>query len=114
MLRDLTRGGLASAIDELARGAGCRITLEEAAIPLHPAVDGACQLLGLDPLALANEGRMVVLQRFHGEACRIGTVGDPLDQASGLERRHPVSLRGSLGVLRPLELGRGEQLPRIC
>ena len=127
VLRDLTRGGLASAIDELARGAGCRITLEEAAIPLHPAVDGACQLLGLDPLALANEGRMVVLlperqaesalavlQRFNSEACRIGTVGDRLDQASGLERRHPVSLRGALGVLRPLELGRGEQLPRIC
>ena len=127
VLRDLTRGGLASAIDELARGAGCCITLEEAAIPLHPAVDGACQLLGLDPLALANEGRMVVLlpeaqaeaalavlRQFHSGACRIGTVGAPLDQASGLEHRHPVSLRGSLGVLRPLELGRGEQLPRIC
>jgi hydrogenase expression/formation protein HypE len=126
-LRDLTRGGLASAIDELARGAGCRITLEEAVIPLDPAVDGACQLLGLDPLALANEGRMVVLlpeaeadaalavlRRFRSEACRIGTVGGPLEQATELERRHPVRLRGNLGVLRPLELGRGEQLPRIC
>ena len=126
-LRDLTRGGLASAIDEIARGAGCCIELNEAAIPLHPAVDGACQLLGLDPLSLANEGRMVVLlparqadtalavlQRFQPEACWIGSVGAGLSQAGDLERRHPVSLRGSLGVLRPLDLGRGDQLPRIC
>jgi hydrogenase expression/formation protein HypE len=126
-LRDLTRGGLASAIDEIARGASCRIDLDEAAIPLHPAVDGACQLLGLDPLAMANEGRMVVLLperqadqalalllRHQPEAARIGTVGEPLAQASGMEQRHPVSLRSALGVRRPLELGRGEQLPRIC
>jgi hydrogenase expression/formation protein HypE len=129
-LRDLTRGGLASAIEEIARGAGCHIELDETAIPLHPAVAGACQLLGLDPLAMANEGRMVVLlpqgqaeqalallQRFQPQAARIGTVGDPLPQGTGpaaLKRRHPVSLRNTLGVLRPLELGRGEQLPRIC
>jgi hydrogenase expression/formation protein HypE len=129
-LRDLTRGGLASAIEEIARGAGCHIELDETAIPLHPAVAGACQLLGLDPLAMANEGRMVVLlpqgqaeqalallQRFQPQAARIGTVGDPLPQGTepaALKRRHPVSLRNTLGVLRPLELGRGEQLPRIC
>jgi len=129
-LRDLTRGGLAGAIEEIARGAGCHIELDETAIPLHPAVAGACQLLGLDPLAMANEGRMVVLlpqgqaeqalallQRFQPQAARIGTVGDPLPQGTepaALKRRHPVSLRNTLGVLRPLELGRGEQLPRIC
>ena len=126
-LRDLTRGGLASAIDEIARAAHCTITLEEGLIPLHPAVDGACQLLGLDPLAMANEGRMVVLlpeaqadqalavlQRFQPQARRIGVVEGSLENASPLEHRHPVSLRGTLGVLRPLELGRGEQLPRIC
>ena len=122
-LRDLTRGGLASAIDEIARGAGVQIELEEETIPLDPAVQSACELLGLDPLAIANEGRMVVicqassaelalkqLRQHHPGACRIGTV---------MERRkaqafHPVSLRNHLGVLRPLELGRGEQLPRIC
>ena len=126
-LRDLTRGGLASAIDEIARGAGCRIELEEPAVPLHPAVAGACALLGLDPLAMANEGRMVVLlpepqaeaalallRRFQPQARRIGTVLGPLSQASTLERLHPVCLRGALGVQRPLELGSGEQLPRIC
>lgn len=122
-LRDLTRGGLASAIDEIARGAGVQIELLEETIPLDPAVQSACELLGLDPLAMANEGRMVVicpassvelalkqLRRHHPEACRIGTV---------MERRkaqplNPVSLCNHLGVLRPLELGRGEQLPRIC
>lgn len=128
VLRDLTRGGLAAAIDEIARGAGCRITLEEPSIPFHPAVAGACELLGLDPLAMANEGRMVVLlpeaqadaalallRRFQPEAARIGGVGECLLAGDApLERRHPVSLRNGLGVLRPLELGRGEQLPRIC
>ena len=126
-LRDLTRGGLAAAIDEIARGAGCQIQLEEEAIPLHPAVEGACQLLGLDPLSLANEGRMVVLlpaaqaetaleelRRFQPQACWVGEVTEPLRKAGPLERRHPVSLRGALGVRRPLQLHRGDQLPRIC
>ena len=126
-LRDLTRGGLASAIDEIARDAGCTVELEEEAIPLHPAVQGACDLLGLDPLAMANEGRMLVicaeaeapralqlLQAHHPEACRIGRVGPPPAPTDGLAQRHPVHLRNGLGVLRPLDLGRGEQLPRIC
>ena len=122
-LRDLTRGGLASAIDEIARGAGVQIELEEETIPLNPAVQSACELLGLDPLAIANEGRMVVicqassaelalkqLRQHHPEAWRNGTVMEKR-KAQAL---HPVSLRNHLGVLRPLELGRGEQLPRIC
>ena len=122
-LRDLTRGGLASAIDELARGAGVQIELDEAAIPFDPSVHSACELLGLDPLAMANEGRMVVicpaesaeraldhLRRHQPSASRIGTVVAKSDGTP----RHPVSVRNPLGVLRPLELGRGEQLPRIC
>jgi hydrogenase expression/formation protein HypE len=122
-LRDLTRGGLASAIDEIARGAGVQIELEEETIPLDPAVQSACELLGLDPLAMANEGRMVVicqassaelalkqLRQHHPEACRIGTVM----KERKADALHPVSLRNHLDVLRPLELGRGEQLPRIC
>jgi hydrogenase expression/formation protein HypE len=122
-LRDLTRGGLTSAIDEMARGAGMQIELDEAAIPFDPSVRSACELLGLDPLAMANEGRMVVicpaesaeralehLRRHQPSASRIGTV---VAQSDG-RPRHPVSLRNPLGVLQPLELGRGEQLPRIC
>ena len=126
-LRDLTRGGLASGIHEIATAAGYRIHLEEEAIPLHPAVRSACELLGLDPLAMANEGRMLVicgqndaqetlqlLQARDGAARCIGVVGEAIPVLDPLGARHPVSLRNSLGVERPLELGRGEQLPRIC
>jgi len=126
-LRDLTRGGLAGAIDEIARDASCVIELEETAIPLHPAVRGACELLGLDPLTMANEGRMLVicpepqadqalalLQRQQPEAARIGRVVRQTQQQDLFDGLHPVKLRNALGVLRPLEVGRGEQLPRIC
>ena len=122
-LRDLTRGGLASALDEIARGADCAIEVNEEAIPFDPAVDSACELLGLDPLAMANEGRMVVIcpaasaelalrhmRSGHSTACQIGMV----QTSTGERTLHPVSLRNQFGVLRPLELGRGEQLPRIC
>lgn len=126
-LRDLTRGGLASAIDEIARSSGCRILLDEEAIPVHPMVRGACELLGLDVLAMANEGRMLlicppeqalqalgVLRCLCPEATRIGVVGDRLSKPTNQEMRYPVSLINSLGVARPLDLGSGEQLPRIC
>jgi hydrogenase expression/formation protein HypE len=76
---------------------------------------------------MANEGRMLVicpqadadralavLQRQHRDACRIGSVQAALAETSEIDRRHPVNLRSSLGVLRPLDLQRGEQLPRIC
>ena len=122
-LRDLTRGGLASALHEIARSAGCGMELDEEAIPFDPGVQSACELLGLDPLAMANEGRMVVicpaesaeaaltlLRRHQPSACRIGTV---MERAA-TQPDAPVSLRNRFGVLRPLELGRGEQLPRIC
>ena len=126
-LRDLTRGGLASAIDEIARGAQCAVELEETAIPLSEPVHSACALLGLDPLAMANEGRMLVIcpqaeaeralavlrVRDHN-ACKVGSVGMSLRHATQVDRRHPVSLRNRLGVMRPLDLQRGEQLPRIC
>ena len=126
-LRDLTRGGLAGAIDEIARDAGCRMELEEEAIPLDPAVAGACELLGLDPLTMACEGRMLVispaeqaeavlavLQHHRREAAVIGRVIEPIAPEALLDQRHPVSLRTGLGVCRPLDVGRGDQLPRIC
>ena len=126
-LRDLTRGGLASAIDEIARGAQCTVKLEENAIPFSEPVRSACDLLGLDPLAMANEGRMlvicpesdadralVVLREHDHNACIVGSVGVPLSEATDLEQRHPVTLRNSLGVVQPLDLQRGDQLPRIC
>ena len=126
-LRDLTRGGLASAIHEIAGAAGLRVRLEDEAIPLHPAVASACDLLGLDPLSMANEGRMLVicrksdaaaalkqLQNSDPGACLIGEMGEAIEPEDHLGHQHPVSLRNSLGVERPLDPGRGEQLPRIC
>jgi len=126
-LRDLTRGGLGGAIDEIARDAGCVIELEEPAIPHHPAVAGACALLGLEALTMANEGRMLVicpanqaeqalamLQADNPLASRIGTVQRRIDANAPLEGLHPVKLRNALGVVRPLDVGQGEQLPRIC
>ena len=133
-LRDLTRGGLASAIDEIARSAGHWIELEDGAIPVAPSVQGACDLLGFDPIALANEGRMVVilpageapaalaiLRTFEPSAARIGTViqsfgaiATPFGEDHRGQPRNPVSLRSALGVKRPLEVGLGELLPRIC
>ena len=115
-LRDLTRGGLASALHEISKGAGLGVLVRENAIPIASEVDAACELLGLDPLAMANEGRFVlflpahqadralaVLQRFQPSAASIGCV-----------RGEAVLLETSLGLQRRLELGRGESLPRIC
>ena len=92
-------------------------------MPLQPEVRSACEVLGLDPLAMANEGRMLVicpasdadaalalLQQHNPCATRIGEV----THEPGSMQRQPVVLRNRLGVRRPLDLGRGEQLPRIC
>jgi hydrogenase expression/formation protein HypE len=121
-LRDLTRGGLAAALLELAASAKKGFLVNERAIAVREDVRGACELLGLDPMHVANEGRMVVivpeaqaevtLQTLKGmapggrHAAVIGTVGsgDP-----GV-----VRLRSLIGVERILDRPSGEQLPRIC
>lgn len=120
-LRDLTRGGLASALNELAVAAKVGMVIEEPAIPVHEPVRGACELLGLDPLYVANEGRFIaivpasqaeaalaVMWRHEAarEAAHIGVVTD----------RDPpiVALRTVVGTHRILDLLSGEQLPRIC
>jgi hydrogenase expression/formation protein HypE len=121
VLRDPTRGGVASALNEIARGARLGIRLEESVIPVPEAVRGACEILGLDPLYVANEGkclalvapevadRVLLAMREHPlgrEAARIGEVVDD----------HPgqVVLRSRVGGSRRLDLLSGEQLPRIC
>jgi hydrogenase expression/formation protein HypE len=120
-LRDLTRGGLASAVIEIAEAANVAINLDERAIPVDAAVRGACELLGLDPMYVANEGRFIALVGGHdGEralaalrahpgaagACRIGTVQGT--------RPRQVTLRTAIGTSRIVEMFSGEQLPRIC
>lgn len=125
-LRDLTRGGLLSACDEIGRGAPCTMRLTEDLIPVHPSVKAASEILGIDPLAMANEGRMLVicpeqqaelalsiLRTFRAEAARIGTVG-PRPMHSSLDERYPVSLLTALGVNHPVILSNGEDAPRIC
>ncbi len=107
-LRDATRGGLGAVLDELARAAGLRIDVDEAAIPVAPIVRAACELLGLDPLFLACEGRFVAVLPPDAPApglVRMGTV------APGPAE---VVLTGPYGVDRTLHLPSGAQLPRIC
>jgi hydrogenase expression/formation protein HypE len=120
-LRDLTRGGLSSALNEIASVIGLRITVDEARIPVSDIVRGACELLGLDPLYVANEGRFAVFvadedaehaltilrsQSVSAGAVRVGTV---YEHRSGI-----VTLRSRIGGNRVLDMMSGEQLPRIC
>jgi hydrogenase expression/formation protein HypE len=121
MLRDPTRGGVAATVNEIARQAGVGIRLESEMIPVDPQVRAACELFGLDPLEVANEGRLLaivaaeaaesLLQVMRGhphgrQATRIGSV----------TAEHPglVTERTELGGLRVVPMPWGEQLPRIC
>jgi hydrogenase expression/formation protein HypE len=118
-LRDLTRGGLASGVNELAAACGHGFRLRESAITVKETVLGACELLGLDPMYVANEGRFAavvakedapraleVLQRFQEDAAIVGEVRADLGQ--------PVILESAFGGARILDMLSGEQLPRIC
>ncbi|MBM4246395.1 MAG: hydrogenase expression/formation protein HypE [Deltaproteobacteria bacterium] len=124
-LRDATRGGVATVLNEMARDAGVAIEAEEATIPVSGGVAAACEILGLDPLYVACEGRMVAfvaaadaaraLDILRGHevsrgAAIIGAVAEPgAGGACGT-----VALRTRLGTRRLLDLLSGEQLPRIC
>jgi hydrogenase expression/formation protein HypE len=120
-LRDLTRGGLAAALCEIAEDAAVGIELSEAAIPVSEPVAGACELLGLDPLYVANEGRLVAMVapaaaervleilRRHAAAHGPAIIGRVVAEHAGV-----VEVRGPLGGGRILDLLSGEQMPRIC
>jgi hydrogenase expression/formation protein HypE len=121
VLRDPTRGGLGTTLNEIARQSGCGFLLQEAAIPVLPQVDAACELLGLDPMYIANEGKLVAVvapdfadvvlaaMRAHPRghaAARIGVVtADP---------RRFVQMDTALGGRRIVDWLSGEALPRIC
>jgi hydrogenase expression/formation protein HypE len=120
-LRDLTRGGLASALVEISEAARLHVEIEEAKVPVLESVRGACEILGFDPVYLANEGRFIAfipeceaeraLQRMRAHplgvnACIIGNV---TAENSGL-----VTQRSSIGTTRIIDMISGEQLPRIC
>lgn len=120
-LRDPTRGGLATVLAELAETAGLGVEIEEDTIPVSPAVRAVCDLLGYDPLTLANEGKMVlvvgpgraeaVLEALRGrpEGARAARIG-------AVTQTHPgrVVLDTALGTRRILDMPVGELLPRIC
>lgn len=120
-LRDLTRGGLASALNEIAGERGVDIQVEETSVPVSESVRGACEVLGLDPLYVANEGRLVaILPEADAErALEIfrelpGGEGAALVGTVLAEGRGRVHLQGAFGTSRLLDLLSGEQLPRIC
>ena len=120
-LRDLTRGGLASALVEVAETAGRAVAADENALPVRDDVRGACELLGLDPVYVANEGRFVAFVD-PAEAERAVAVLRDCEAAAGAAiigrvEEGPagrVTLRGPLGAPRVIDMLSGEQLPRIC
>jgi hydrogenase expression/formation protein HypE len=120
-LRDLTRGGLSSGLIEIAETARVRVSIEEVLVPVREDVAGACEILGLDPLYLANEGRFVAfvpehettraleVLRSHSVSSGAIRIGQVLEKPAGL-----VTMRSRLGTERLIDMLSGEQLPRIC
>jgi hydrogenase expression/formation protein HypE len=120
-LRDPTRGGLASALNELVQEVGLAVELQEGQIPVRPAVRGVCELLGLDPLYVANEGKCVAvvaeekasqaldILRSHPLGRNARTIGRVLTAPAG-----KVVMRTEIGGTRVVDPLVGEQLPRIC
>ncbi len=120
-LKDPTRGGVATSLNEMALGAEVAIGLDEHAIPVHGEVRGACEILGLDPLTIANEGKLLAI-----------VAPDKVDVALRAMRNHPlgreaaiigsvqadppgmVFLRTDIGGMRVLDMLVGDPLPRIC
>ncbi len=120
-LRDPTRGGLATTLNELARQSGVGMHLQESAIPVRPEVMAACELLGLDPLYIANEGKLVAIcgtdraprllevMRAHPLGADAAIIGRVVEDAHGF-----VQMATSFGGQRIVDWLTGEQLPRIC
>jgi hydrogenase expression/formation protein HypE len=121
VMRDPTRGGVATTLNEIARQSGLAIRIDEKLLPVTPMVASACEILGLDPLYIANEGKILVIcapaeapliletmqkNKYGRESCLIGEV---LEQPKG-----KVFLHTAIGGQRLIDMLAGEQLPRIC
>jgi hydrogenase expression/formation protein HypE len=120
-MRDPTRGGVSSALNEIAAQSRVGMELEESAIPIQEAVRGACELLGLDPLYVANEGKLVaIVDAAQAERILAAMRAHPLGQQARIIGRvtesNPglVMMRTSLGTTRIVDMLSGDQLPRIC
>ncbi|WP_394813591.1 hydrogenase expression/formation protein HypE [Streptomyces hazeniae] len=121
VLRDPTRGGVAAALGEIAAAAGVGVAVDERHLPVPEPVAGACAMLGLDPLYVANEGKLVAfVPRDHAdavlEAMRAHPLGADAAVIGACVADHPgmVVARTGLGGTRVVDLPLGEQLPRIC
>jgi hydrogenase expression/formation protein HypE len=120
-LRDATRGGVATVLNEFATSSGVSIRLREEALPLRETVKGACEILGLDPLYLANEGKLVAVvpgaaapavlaaMRAHPAGREAAIIGEVVEKPVGM-----VVLQTVFGGQRIVDMLVGEQLPRIC
>jgi hydrogenase expression/formation protein HypE len=120
-LRDATRGGVAAVLNELAASSRVGLALDETAIPVRPAVMAACEMLGMDPLYVANEGKLVaIVPPDHAEAVLDAMRRHPLGRDSAIIGRavedHPgmVVAQTAIGGRRVVDLPLGEILPRIC
>ena len=120
-LRDPTRGGLATTLNEIAAQSNVGIRIEETSIPVHDGIRAACELLGLDPLYIANEGKLIAIVppdtadcvldaiKQHKYGHRAAIIGTVTDQHAG-----KVTIKTALGASRILDMLAGEMLPRIC
>jgi len=120
-LRDPTRGGLATTLNELAAQSGAGMVIDEAAVPVQRAVQAACEYLGLDPLYVANEGKLVAIcaasdaarlleaMRAHPLGRDAAVIGEVVD-----DPHHFVQMRTVFGGIRNVDWLTGDQLPRIC
>ncbi len=120
-MRDPTRGGVSSALNEIAQQSRVGIELEEVALPIHEEVRSACELLGLDPLYVANEGKLIAIvapeaagailqaMKRHPQGAEAQIIGTVKEANSGL-----VTMRTPLGTTRVVDMLSGDQLPRIC
>jgi hydrogenase expression/formation protein HypE len=121
VLRDPTRGGLASALNEIAHASRVGIEIQEGAVPVRPAVQAACEMLGLDPLYVANEGKLVAfVPPDHAAAVLFAMQAHPLGRDATrigqVVAEHPgmVTARTGIGGRRVVDMQVGELLPRIC
>ncbi len=120
VMRDPTRGGIASALNEISKTSGKGIIINEADLPLNPLVKGACEIMGFDPLYLANEGKLLIFlpEKYAEKVITIIRKHPSGEQASIIGKvsgnKPSVKMKTLFGSTRIVEMITGEQLPRIC
>lgn len=121
VMRDPTRGGVATCLNEIAEASGCGIAIDEAAIPVNPSVQSACEFLGMDPLLVANEGKLLaVVPAAVADQALTALRSHPLGVGAAMigtiveDPHHLVVAKTAVGTNRIVMTPIGEQLPRIC